>query len=392
MLNHLVTSWAVAQAAASLPPAALATLATGSIPVAGAIPIANTRPQHQPSVPVADVQHSQPQKDIQRQLRNAYEEQKKEEEQRQLRAAFEEEKRKEEARLAAAKAAKTIATSATSSVQDMSQNDDKAERKSLDVSPAELLQKSYEAHLQALKTKENAKEDFHTSSPSKLSPKVSTDEGHCSISSEVTRPVSNTNKTNNGGSENEQPMPDEEAGTVLLGFLNSLRQSFEDAVEKKSIGDREVETNKPATSTTENSKPSSVTPTSIMKDRPVDWKKKGSKRSPERMPDDNGQRDTMNTLSNAVSQFISAKAGRRSQRPPSVTDVSSGNSSTQHGELSSSLEDSSDKTDPSSSEESEKEDPTRKRWQSKGPPRKRAKLFTEKNLIEHSKRMNESGN
>lgn len=391
LLNHLVTSWAVAQAAATLPPAALATLAAGSIPVPSAVPIANIRPQHQTTVP--DAQLSPPQNDIHRQLRNAYEEQKKEEEQRQLRAAFEEEQRKEEAKRAAEMAAKTTATSISISAQDNSKDEDIATRKPEDVSPAELLQKSYEAHLQALKTRESTKEGSQSPIPPNPSSKVGIDEGSGCTPSEVTQTISTTSKTNNGGNENEQPMPDEEAGTVLLGFLNSLRQSFEDAVERKSNGDRGVANDKTeSTTAVESSKPSSITPTSIMKDRRVDWKKKGTKRSPESNAKDNGQSDTMNTLSTAVSQYIAAKGGRRSQRPPSVTDVSSGNSSTQHGELSSSLEDSSDKTDPSSSEESEKEDPARKRWHSKGPPRKRVKLFTEKNLIEHSKRMNENGN
>lgn len=364
---------------------------------AGAAPNSSLRVPHQPTPTLADLAQSQSHLDVQRQLRNAFEEQKKEEEQRQLRAAFEEQRRIEESKstTAVATAAKKFDADTNDSTPNKLGDTRNTAMKIQDVSPAELLQKSYEAHLQALRKKEKKSPIKDTDTQkSPLS-----EQGHDDKRSVSTAVATKAHReeTTFEDRESEQPMPDEEAGTVLLGFLNSLRQSYEDAMEKKN-DDSKVDCPKSSIVTTEptreakNSTKDSPNLTSIIRNRQTETYKRGSKRSPERIsPNNDPQDEPGRSLSTAVSRFISTKGSHRSQRPASVTDVSSGNSSSHQGEFSSSIEDSSDKTDPSSSEESEKEDPARKRWQSKGPPRKRVKSFTEENLIAHSKRMSENG-
>ncbi len=383
----------MAQAAASLSSETLASLAAKSMSV-GTAPSTNCGVQHQPSPTLANTQTLL---DVQRQLRNAYEDQKKEEEQRQLRAAFEEERRKEKAKNKAemiTAAARKLTLDAIDSSPMMPGGTDSGKAKAQDASPTELLQKSYEAHLQMLMTKDNIREVQSLSGSNRAS--TGTVDEDIIRERLSTEPKTSTIQTNiNEVNESEQPMPDEEAGTVLLGFLNSLRQSYEDAVERKS-GDANVE--RPLR---ENENDRLTTPpesihkdaelSSVIRDVRSETKRRGTKRSPNRNSDLRSPQDgDARYLSTAVSQFISNKGGRRSQRPASVTDISSGNSSFQQGEFSSSLEDSSDKTDPSSSEESDKEDPSQIRWQSKGPPRKRVKSFTVENLLAHSKRMSEN--
>ena len=201
-------------------------------------------------------------------------------------------------------------------------------------------------------------------------------------------------------SENEQTMADEEAGTVLLGFLKSLRQSYEDAVDEKASEplDQHFNYNKkepkraPATILDTRSLPATTKHRTEKQRSSFGGMVKRSHSTISRSHSPQGSMMNARDLSSTVSQFINSKAGRRSQRPASVTDTSSGNSSSQPAEFSSSLEDSSDKTDPSSSEESEKEDRAEIRRRSKGPPRKRLKAFTAENLIAHSKRMSEGTN
>jgi len=368
LLNNLVTSWAVAQAAASISPGTLASFPVGSMPTSSI-----KLQQQQPLASVAERSQLQPNLDLQLQLRNAYEEQRKEEEQRQLRAAFEEVKKKKEEKDKADAAAATAASAvvvAPAAVAPVAAIETKAAGK--EVSPAELLQKSYLAHLQSLEKVANNKGQ-------KVNARPKVDKG--------------TKK----GDGNEQPMADEEAGTVLLGFLNSLRQSYEDAIEEKAgkpVVEHPKKSKTEPTIAPKTTKGLSSSSTSIKQneDKPRSTVKGGVKRSQvsisnHRSPQSDEQAG--NNLSSVVSQFMTSSAARRSLRPASVTDTSSGNSSSQHAEFSSSIEDSSDKTDPSSSEESEKDDRTQRRRNSKGPPRKRLKSFTAENLIAHSKRMSE---
>ena len=316
-----------------------------------------------------------------------------EEEQRQLRAAFEEQKGK----TAHASDADKEAGNQQSASRGAGRNDAvSSSSASLPIptssnhllTPAERLQMSYEAHLQSLK-----QESWKI---------VSGQQGVCVSNN----PIVAQEKKNDIGPE--KSMDDEEAGTVLLGFLNSLRQSYEDAVEKKAVDSSDLRfknegvTVKKPTAASVDAKPSEairrppevdMTPDDERADRKVQ-----EHYSERHASEENRGRN----LSTAVSQFMSSNAGRR--RPASVTDVSSGNSSSQPTEVSSSLEDSSDKTEPSddssdksdqSSSEEEKyevdeEPPTRS---SKGPPRKRLKgAFTKENLMVHSRRMSEGNN
>jgi hypothetical protein len=360
-LNNIVTSWAVAQATASIPSGALASFGASSASV-GSITSSSIRSQ--PPIYVAQQVPAQSNLELQLQLRNAYEEQRKEEEQRQLRAAFEEEKKKkeekEQAAAAAAASPVAVASKETAWAAETTTKPTVEE-----ISPAEQLQKSYEAHLQTLKNVELSKEQKGNTAPART-------KNECG---------------------NDQPMADEEAGTVLLGFLNSLRQSYEDAVEEKIGEPVDEQFTKKKTTESKVSPRKSSTAVNDKAEPPRSNIYGGVKRSQGNISNSSKspKEDNRNgqNLSSAVSKFMTSKMGRRSQRPASVTDASSGNSSSQQAEFSSSLEDSSDKTDPSSSEESEKEEQTQWRRASKGPPRKRLKSFTAENLIAHGKRMSE---
>jgi hypothetical protein len=381
LLNNLVASWAVAHAAVSIPSSTLSSL-SGTPATPASAPM--TSKSSDTSAPVGGL-------DFQRQLKSVYEGQRMEEEQRQLRAAFEEQK---------GKAGDTCAADKTGGYQRSAsrgegRNDDvsssptsPAPTPSTNVlTPAEQLQKSYEAHLQSLK-----QESWKT---------VPGQEAVCGPS----KPSDATGKKNGRGPE--KSMDDEEAGTVLLGFLNSLRQSYEDAVEKKTIGcsDEPSKNDSAKSIVTEPTPASSEKPSRTTRrppevdmtpdDERVDRKVQEHNSELHLSEEDRGSRN----LSTAVSQFMSSNAGRR--HPASVTDVSSGNSSSQPTEVLSSLEDSSDKTDPSddSSDKSDQSSSEEEKYEideeppirsSKGPPRKRLKgAFTKENLMVHSRRMSE---
>lgn len=377
-----MASWAVAQAAASLPPGTLASLAAAAAaPSAPSIPNSNVRPQNVPSVRVAERAPSHPTVDLQQQLRLAYEEQKKEEEQRQLRAAFEEEKRQKEER---DKATAEAAASAAALMEKRAKAPVKESTTGQEISPAEQLQKSYEAHLQALMKKEvGSKGASAARQPSDIDSK-STHVPSNTPEANKTAATTPTKKEERG----DQPMPDEEAGTVLLGFLNSLRQSYEDAIDDKAGKAATVQDySKPPNP----AQPKQVSQLSAPMVIGADEKSRvGTKRKQAKISDSNPLQDDDRKRVSTPSGFMVSNVGRRTHRPASVTDTSSGNSSSQQAEFSSSLEDSSDKTDPSSSEESDKEAPRQeKRNLSRGPPRKRLKVFTEENLKAHSRRTRE---
>jgi hypothetical protein len=375
-----------------------------------------------------------PNEDHHRQLRTAFEEQKKKEEQRQFRAAFEEEKPKEKSTESPSADRKTPSSGATASLDDE------------DISPTEQLQRSYEAHLQAIRKEAGKAEKEQVSSaetgdkPTVVSaagknvstvPNTNAEVSPAGKRKEVSEDmevvpdetelkeaetkVPGCEQASSDHTEKEPPTADEEAGGILMGFLNSLRQSYEDAVEDKTSLPDDRKKSQHAHDAAKNKDSNNPNP----KEMPADSESRSISSKTPRAPtvsnltQRTGKRSWNNRPATNASQksdvqiaptprFRSITTSHSALRPASVTDTSnfsrsetsSGDSSSQPTESSSSLEDSdskSDKTDPSSSEESEKE-PT---WirRSKGPPRKRLKMykevkeFTTKNLIEHSKRM-----
>lgn len=213
--------------------------------------------------------------------------------------------------------------------------------------------------------------------------------------------------------EKEPPTADEEAGGILMGFLNSLRQSYEDAIEDKTSLPDDRKKSQHAHDAAKNKDSNNPNPKEMPADsesRPISSKtplaptvsnptQRTGKRSWDNRPATDASQKN-NVQITPTPRFRSITTSHSALRPASVTDTSnvsrsetsSGDSSSQPTESSSSLEDSDSKSDPSSSEESEKE-PTWMIRRSKGPPRKRLKMykevkeFTTKNLIEHSKRM-----
>jgi hypothetical protein len=377
-----VASWAWAQATAPISPAA---------------------------VKMLKQQQQQQNEDHQRQLRSAFEEQKKEMEQRQL----EEQKREER------KAKTTPKTESRGAIADkgaVSISDIKSQA-SLEISPAEQLQRSYKAHLESLKKAQNMNKNLLDATSSTEPEELQTNEER-KISAETPKGIvygsskSMDSSPNEKGSssriekrregmqgkinETEGQTDDEEAGTILLGFIKSLRQSYEDAIEENT------------------SMPTAVN--MISKDL---TKRVQKSESPQKKRSLEGRSSTKITLLaddlpiSSESHFPPGNHG--SLRPTSVTDTStlsrseivtdtstlsrseiSSGASSHPTETSSTIGDSdskSDKTEPSSSEESEKECTVSNN--KRGPPRKRLKTgkkvkeFTEKNLAEHSKRMSE---
>jgi len=196
------------------------------------------------------------------------------------------------------------------------------------------------------------------------------------------------------GENSQGKLVDEEAGTILLGFLNSLRDSYEDAVGGEA--GKQSPAVVPGTKQKKNSKNSEQLPAAPSKKQDVSSakckvSKSETKPSPKNPAGGAEPHEPGTITSSSLSRFNTSKR----MKPASVTETSSGTSSQPTTEQSSSsLDDSdskSDKTEQSSSDESEKM--ARKRHASKGPPRKRLKEyhqgneFTRENLLEHSKRM-----
>lgn len=344
MLNNLVNSLAWAQAKASISPA----------------------------VAVLQQQQKTQNEEHQRQLRTAYEEQKKEQDQRQLLERKLEDV--QSARGAQADRSSTIAQKEGPPDADFST------KRQPDISPAQQLQLSYEAHLESLKkssidqhavvdevcTVQTSQDDDETTQSSKsMTTLLRNDKGGKSLQDDE-RVESKAGKEISRDADGDEKNDYKEAGTILLGFMNSLRQSYEDAVE-------ETET----------------APVGMVQ-KPKPQEKKRTREVDDAM------------VHPTSTPFQSQSQSRR--RPAYVTDTStlsrsetSSGTSSQPTESSSSIEDSdskSDKTEPSSSEESEKDYPLNQR-KKKGPPRKRLKTnkmvkeITAQNLAEHSKRMSE---
>jgi hypothetical protein len=285
------------------------------------------------------------------------------------------------------------------------------------ISPAEQLQRSYEAHLASLQQTEKQK-------PSAM--------GRLSASSVSTPRTGQTNdrkvkkmKKKKTGSKKGQRQPEdgkskeEEAG-VLLGFLNSLRSSYDDAAgedadqpriaaeaaavvaaaaaakirPKKSSG--EGEKSIVTSSKRQNKKPGKSV--LIASKKPSDPSGAGKRQRDADRPSNAPDQQRMKNAS------ITAMMHSNQNKLKPVSESSSNNSSSQPSteQSSSSIEDStSDKTE-SGDESAEDEEAPNKRTASaattttpnKGPPRKRLKTmqqesneFTTANLLEHSKRM-----
>jgi hypothetical protein len=201
---------------------------------------------------------------------------------------------------------------------------------------------------------------------------------------------------------------DEEAATSLIGLLNSLRQSYEDAVGSNSkpafsqAGGVESDMGKKQVrlSGGKNHIAKKKTAVSIsVGEKSVEEDKSASKRFQRNSRRKNGR--ALLGSSQLHPPVLPQTVSTGSSRSAYVTDTSTlSRSETSSGTSSqpneSSLDDSDSKTDPSSdpssSEESyEKEDPIPQR--SQGPPRKRHKArrqvqeFTTENVLQHSERM-----
>jgi hypothetical protein len=344
ILNNLLTSLAWAQATVSISPA-----------------VAMLHQQQQ-------IQNEA----NQRQLRTAYEEQKKEQGQRELL-----EQKLEEFQNSKGESNERSSTIAAKQAPPESGSGSK---KLPEISPAQQLRRNYEAHLESLKKSsskqheavaapsdivQTRKQDGETSKSTKSMATLLTNMKESRSFRDGARVEGQNLEDNTKDAGGEEKSDYEEAGTILLGFVNSLRQSYEDAVEETetaSVG---------------------------MVQKPKPQEKKRSREIADRMVLPTSPRYPPPSQSRI--------------RPASVTDAStlcrsesSSGSSSQPAESSSSIEDSdskSDKTEQSSSEESEKEFTAN---QSKtGPPRKRlrpnriVKGITAQNLAEHSKRMSE---
>jgi hypothetical protein len=259
------------------------------------------------------------------------------------------------------------------------------------ISPAEQLQRSYEAHLASL---QRAEQQASLNSSSKASSPTSSQTESASGSEVGGDKTESKTKTKRGEKSRQKKSQDEEAGAILLGFLNSLRESFEDAVEAKdgkketvkSTRGEKVPTNGPET---ESIPIVHLESSTVMTEASSDSSTHISERQ------NCNDTDLHVRASDPITSLSHFQSSKRKVKPASVTETSSSTSSQPTIEQpSSSQEDSSksDKMGHSSSEESEKEITASMR-SSKGPPRKRLKgfhephEFTRENLMAHSKRM-----
>lgn len=248
-----------------------------------------------------------------------------------------------------------------------------------ELSPAELLQRSYQAHLASLQKSEQ-KEAKASATKSK--------------SSRSAKAGGKSKKKKTRDANGHQGKMDEDEGQQLMvGFLQSLRGSFEDAVHKKnggSTGANEQIKKKKSRKKERSSTSASAVYSSKKSAQP-------SSVSPVAAPASNDDPDgrefpkpaTSNAQMTALDRFASQK---RKAKAVSVIETSSGSSSQPTTEQSSSsLEDSdskSEKTEQSTSGDEYEND--RRPSSNKGPPRKRHKgsnQFTMENVLKHSKQM-----
>lgn len=260
---------------------------------------------------------------------------------------------------------------------------------STSISPAEQLQRSYEAHLASLQRAEQK----GSLNPSQLSKLVDTKE-----------------KNKEAEPRKMEGSPDEEAGTILLGFYNSLRKSFEDAVgdghskteTTTAVSEKKKKPKKKRNKNRENTDAASkVKAPAGHSTLSKSGTKKHKASSPfhrqgKRSRDSSSQSsESPRQESNPITSLSRFQKAKRKIKPASVTESSSGTSSQPTTEQSSSsLDDSdskSDKSERSTSDDSDKA--VIRSHASQGPPRKRLKGYhelnemTRENLLEHSKRM-----
>ena len=216
--------------------------------------------------------------------------------------------------------------------------------------------------------------------------------------------------------EGDRTEEEEQAGTILIGFLSSLRDSYEDAVKKKGaspapLPERDAVHNKktkkrPWHETQSSSKKQKTTKISIRMpepnhkkpNTPVPASQESHKRQDSQAPQNNGSASMSATssLADSYRQFTAIQSRRANNTTPAyVTDMSASQSETSSGNNStnpveSSLEDSDSnsdkcadmnsddkgKADQSSSEEDDKEvgDGPRDHFRSKGPPSKASQV------------------
>jgi hypothetical protein len=297
-----------------------------------------------------------------------------------------------------------------------------------ELSPAMQLRQNYEAHLASLRELSLEQPNPTASTDSRLKQRTAlttnsqSPAGVLQAKAESMLPPSTsepaaretsskkeTPKDHATGSNSGLSVDDHEAGTILLGFINSLRRSFEDAVVQTVEISRENED-------------AGTTGKAVILGRSAAARKAPSKRETKSRPRSPGvtnnivtanhthknlrlmngiQPNSFTHTTQVIAMQLQAMTSSVQARPASVTDAStvskSGSScgtSSQPNESASSIDDSdskSDKTDPSStSEESEEKDVDVHR--SQGPPRKRLKSkrvqeFTTQNVLEHCKRM-----
>jgi hypothetical protein len=333
--------------------------------------------------------------------------------QRQLRETFEEHKR-EELKQAGQSGAENL--EAKVSAQPSNGNNDSTSNSEI-ISPAEQLQKSYEEHLKSLNLQDEVISGARSNDNTMSTKRTVDDKKMESIKIDKDNSINGTRdmkKRENNGADtaaavhNETHPADEEAGTILLGFLNCLRRSYEDAVDvTEQKEDSSTEEKIPAeddgkecssqVSTVSQGSNESDDSTDVDDTKVSKGERGRKKRSLDVMtPQQNLRRGSIE-MSEREAPFRNKASTSRSGRPAYVTDASTLSRSETSGtsnptESSSSLEDSdskSDKTDGSSSEESEE---CQVKMISRGPPRKRmkARKFTKRNLMEHSNRLQQA--
>mmetsp|Transcript_12721 Transcript_12721/g.30881 ORF Transcript_12721/g.30881 Transcript_12721/m.30881 type:complete len:884 (+) Transcript_12721:397-3048(+) len=380
-------------------------------------PVLNAAVESSNPTTCSSIQNSDaPQSNRLSQLKAAYEKQ-----QEALRLAYEKTLKEHEEQDKNMTTKKKVPTSSasTSSKASVSTGGKAASNSESLVSPAEQLQRSYQAHLASLQKDGKPKSGRRTSSSSNSAPRAARAGDK---KSKKKKKVAGSNRGQPDGKSKE-----EEAG-VLLGFLNSVRSSYE--VEGGDDDDPDfskasVNANTKSSSIQKKSSGGSVGGKSAGGSATTKQKKKqykgvlisSSKKPASKSGNGKRQRDSQNSTSNpdparsdlqamkdaAITALMQSNQNLKSKQ---VSEASSNNSSSQPSteQSSSSIEDSdskSEKTDNTSGEESTEEEevinnkrssPTTAKL-NKGPPRKRLKSmkesneFTTANLLEHSKRM-----
>jgi hypothetical protein len=313
-------------------------------------------------------------------LKAAYEEQ-----QKALRLAFEQslkQAQEEERQLQAESVAQTQAT-ATSVKDPEMERPSCSNNSTKQMSPAQLLQRSYEAHLASLqKEEQDGKSSIASSILAAVPPSLQVTSRE---STDVRSHVKKEKKKKSRDTKDRAKEDDDEGRQLVVGFLQSLRGSFEDAM-GKNVGWKVnvVPDNEQVRKERKKKKLPSSRPRQI----PAEIRNGNvSNRQASPKPVDSSTKMT------SIERYQNRK---RKMKAASVTVTSSGSSSQPTTEQSSSSLDDSDskseKTDQSSTSDEFENDDSRK---SKGPPRKRLKSlgsikgdeFTVENVLEHSKRM-----